>query len=189
MRGIWIACLLTVGAYAAEEAPRVLIEDFHAALIAGMQSTGGFEARLATVAPAVDAAFDVQSIARISLGKSWRAMDAAARADFVALMRELISTTYAGRFSSFDGQRFETEAAQEVRPGRWVVKTRLVRANGEVVTLDYYLRDGRVFNVVANGVSDLSLRRADYAAIVEQSGLEGLIADVRTSIAELRDEG
>ena len=59
-----------------------------------------------------------------------------------------------------------------------MVKTQLVRANGERVNLDYYFNAGSVFNVVADGVSDLSLRRADYNSIIKQEGYDALIRDI-----------
>lgn len=76
-----------------------------------------------------------------------------------------------------------------MRPGRWIVKTHLITSDGATVTLDYYLRNELVFNIVADGVSDLSLRRADYAAVIERDGLEGLAGDIRRSIDEYRSNG
>jgi len=100
----------------------------------------------------------------------------------------LIAATYADRFDSFDGQRFERLESLAGRRG-WVVKTQLVRANGERVNLDYYFNAGSVFNVVADGVSDLSLRRADYNSIIKQEGYDALIRDIRENIAEMSGDG
>jgi phospholipid transport system substrate-binding protein len=66
------------------------------------------------------------------------------------------------------------------------VKTHLVKKDGGIVRLDYYFRDGLIFNVVADGVSDLSLRRADYASIIGSEGLGGLRRSIRDSIEEYR---
>ena len=65
----------------------------------------------------------------------------------IEILSTLIVATYADRFDSFSGQRFVTDAVQPARSGV-VVQTRLVRSNGESVTLDYFMRDGKVFNVV-----------------------------------------
>ena len=70
-----------------------------------------------------------------------------------------------------------------------MVKTLLNRASGEPVNLDYYFRGARVFNVVADGVSDLSLRRADYAGIIREEGIEGLVIHIEASIAEMGGAG
>jgi phospholipid transport system substrate-binding protein len=70
-----------------------------------------------------------------------------------------------------------------------VVRTELERSNGERVSLDYYFRGGQVFNVVADGVSDLSLRRADYNGVIKSQGYERLLSHIRENIAELRVTG
>jgi phospholipid transport system substrate-binding protein len=69
-----------------------------------------------------------------------------------------------------------------------VVRTRLLRPPDAPVTLDYFLRDGRIFDVVADGVSDLSLRRADYASIIQSRGYPALLEDLDASIVKLRSD-
>lgn len=186
MRNLCIGVALTTSVAAFASSPRELVDDFHDTLLAVMQSGADFEARYGKIEPSVDRLFDLTSISRISLGRDWRNLDVATQQMFIDLLREFIIATYADRFASFNGQRFETVDDKEARPGRWVVRTHLVKSDGDIVTLDYYLREGLVFNVVADGVSDLSLRRADYAAIIERSGLEGLVSDIRQRIDEVR---
>ena len=167
------------------EAERV-VSEFHDLLISSMKSEGSFNERYTVLDEAVGKAFDVATITRISLGKSWRDQSAEEQHAFSTLLRELIVTTYASRFSSFNDQRFETTETTEVRDDRWVVKTHLVKSDGGVVRLDYYFRNNLIFDVVADGVSDLSLRRADYASIIAWGGLDGLRHSIQDSIEEYR---
>ena len=176
-----------------EEAPAIdaatvngRIDAFHALLIDVMQ-TARYADRLAALEPAVPGFFDIATVSRITLGRTWRDLDAARKQEFRELLEALIAATYADRFDSFDGQRFERLESLAGRRG-WVVKTQLVRANGERVNLDYYFNAGSVFNVVADGVSDLSLRRADYNSIIKQDGYDALIRDIKENIAEMSDE-
>ena len=64
------------------------------------------------------------------------------------------------------------------------IKLFLADSSAHPDNLDYYFRGDRVFNVVADGVSDLSLRRADYNSIVKEEGYDRLLAHIRDSIAE-----
>ena len=164
------------------EDPSPSIEAFHAALLDAMRSDETFDARFALLAPVVGELFDVPTIARISLGRTWKSLDEPARAEFVDLLAELIAATYTDRFDSYSGQTFHLLSAEPARRG-WVVKTELEKSDGERVSLDYYFRGRQVFNVVADGVSDLSLRRADYSSIVKEEGYEQLLAHIRDSIA------
>lgn len=157
-------------------------DEFHDTLIEVLQ-VGEYAARYALLEPAVERLFDLGTIARISLGRTWRTLTAEQQAAFVELLRVSVVATYASRFDEFNDQRFERVETVATRQG-WVVKTQLVRRNAERVNLDYYYRDARVFNVVADGVSDLSLRRADYNSIIKQEGYVALVQYVEAKIQE-----
>ena len=158
------------------------VDRFHGVLLEAMR-TNAFAARMALLEPAVKNFFDVATIARISVGASWRSLPDAQRTAFTEFLQRLIVATYAYRFDSYGGQRFERVDAVAAAGGL-VVKSQLVRANGEAVNLDYYFRGGKVFNVVADGVSDLSLRRADYASIIRKKGFVALVEHIKANIAE-----
>jgi len=170
-----------------EDANRATIEGFHKTLIAVMQSDADFESRYATLLPAVSSAFDLDTVSRMSLGSPWRKLDDESRTEFRALMEQLIVSTYAERFDSYNDQHFEITLVSEPRPGRWLVRTLLHRKNDKPVSLDYYFKGVQVFNVVADGVSDLAVRRADYTAVVNEDGYAGLADSVREKIVGLRD--
>ncbi|MXX30269.1 MAG: hypothetical protein F4Z45_11430 [Gammaproteobacteria bacterium] len=175
----------TAPGWAAADDVAASVERFHAVLIEAMQ-TEGFGQRKTLLDPAVAEFFDLGTVARISLGPTWRSLAEERRAAFVALIQRLIIATYADRFDSYSGQSFVQGETVAASTGQ-VVKTVLNRTNDEPVNLDYYFRSGKAFNVVADGVSDLSLRRADYAGIIRAAGYDGLVADIEASIAEFGD--
>ncbi len=190
---LWLVSMVPAGGALAADtvdpgaaAPQVAnarVDGFHALLIEVMQ-TQRFAERAAALEPNVAGFFDIDTISRIVLGRTWRELDDARKLEFRELLEALIVATYADRFDSYDGQRFERLESLPARRG-WVVKTQLVRANGERVNLDYYFNGDDVFNVVADGVSDLSLRRADYNSIIKQEGYDALIRHMRENIVEL----
>jgi len=182
-RGLLVWLVLTPVCWSEEAGPAAQVTAFHGELLRAMQSGSDFAGRVDALAGPVAEFFDIETISRISLGRTWKALDAESRAEFFELLERLIVATYAERFDTFNGQVFHTLSAQVASRG-WVVKTELERSNGERVTLDYYFRDNGVFNVVADGVSDLSLRRADYNSIVKAEGYPALLAYLRRNIAE-----
>ncbi|MCZ6618936.1 MAG: ABC transporter substrate-binding protein [Gammaproteobacteria bacterium] len=164
--------------------PRQKIEEFHEQLLTVMRMSGGFEVRRAALSPLVHDLFDVATISRISLGRSWKTLDERAKRTFIELLESLIVATYASRFDQYSGQTFRSISTERT-PRGWVVKTELLLSDGEQVRLDYYLREGHVYNIVAEGVSDLSLRRADYNSIIKLEGYDALIAHISKNIEEL----
>ena len=67
-----------------------------------------------------------------------------------------------------------------------------LHTDSEKVDLDYQLVDlggqWKIFDVVANGVSDLSLKRATYSATFESSGVTGVIEEIRQTIKDNQDK-
>ncbi len=169
-----------------------VVESFHAALKAALAQTD-FEARRALLAPAITHAFDIETIARISVGSQWGDLTAEQQAQLVHELSELIIATYAARFEGDNGQSFKTLEARELKPGRILVRTMLMLKNRDDVSLDYLLRiadDGRpvIYNVTADGVSDLSLRRAEYTAIIKRDGFDALLEALRQNARDFAAE-
>ena len=109
----------------------------------------------------------------------------------MALMEKLISTTYASRFNKFDNQTFAFVSSSPIASNRTRVKS-ILNTKSEIVNLDYQLlfsqETWRIYDVVANGVSDLSLKRSNYAALFANGGLDAVTADITASINKNQEE-
>ena len=57
------------------------------------------------------------------------------------------------------------------------------------VPLEYLLQEGpdgwRIINIVADGVSDLALKRAEYQRVFSSGGIEALIAELEEQTRRL----
>lgn len=185
-----LLCLCMVAPVAAAT-PRERVEAFNEALLGAMRAgeAAGFSGRRALLEPILRDTFDLPFIARLALGGHARELDAAALQDFVDRFSEMVVATYASRFDGYSGQRIDVTEVRELRAERQLVRTELVDPDGDRVNLDYVLhqRDGawRVVNVVANGVSDLSVRRAEYGAIISREGYAVLLSRLDDQIALL----
>ena len=67
-----------------------------------------------------------------------------------------------------------------------IIKTSINKRNDQLATLNYYFRGDQVFNVVANGISDLSLRRAEYGSIIKERGYDQLVKEIKNKTNEIR---
>jgi phospholipid transport system substrate-binding protein len=141
----------------------------------------------------VNASFDFPTIARVVLGRVWGTLTDGERERFLAVFSELSVVTYAARFDSHTDERFVTLGSAPGRAeGEALVRTALQRpASGKPpVSLHYLLRRGpdgvwRVVNVVADGVSDLSLKRTEYAGILRGGNIASLIERLEAQIRDL----
>lgn len=172
--------------------PTAVVDGLHASLLAVMRQADelGFEGRCAVLAPTVEGAYDLPALARAALGRHWRGLDPAQRERFLEAFTQFSIATYASRFDAYSGERFETLSEQPLDGGQALVRTRLLTGGGESVALDYVLlqRDGTwgIVNVIADGVSELATRRAEYSSLMRDSGFEALVGAIE---ARTRDYG
>lgn len=169
-----------------------VVEEFHAALIHVMKAaeTMPFAERREHLKPFVAAKFDSTFMTRVASGSYWRTFSDDQKLELTGAFREMTLANYASRFHGYSGQKFETLSAKEVRGGRLFVRTRLVKADGEAVRIDYLMRDRgagwKILDIFLDGkFSELALRRSEFSPIVRDKGYEGLLGVIKTRVAEL----
>ena len=184
------ALLLLAAAEAAP--PRAVIERFYAALLQSMQNaeTLGFSGRYENLAPVLKDSFDLPFMVRVSVGQYWSGLDAGQQEKLADAFERFTVATYAGRFDGYSGERFEVVGEEPGPRDSMVVKTRLVKADGEPIVLDYLLRGGatgwRIVDVYLTGrYSELAVRRAEYTSVLGRKGFDALLAAIEERIAAL----
>lgn len=187
-----LAALMPAPVLSAESAPSATVEVLHSTLIEVMQNADalGFEGRREKLAPVITRSFDLATICRIILGRQWDELSPEDHAQMIDTFTRLTIATYAARFDGYSGESFRTVEQNSMNRGRVMVRTELVRPQNEPVHLDYVLQDGeggwRIVNVVAEGVSDLSLKRADYGSVIKRDGFPTLVQRLENQIRDLQ---
>jgi phospholipid transport system substrate-binding protein len=177
------------------QGPEQVVNYLQESLIKSMREGGklGYRGRFDLLAKAVDQTHDLDFIARTTLGANWTQLSAEQQRAFTDVFRKLSIGTYAGWFKSHEGERFEFIEHQDMPRDQVMVRTRFVQSGGEPpVRFDYVLRqtkDGwRIVNVLADGVSDLALKRVEYRAILQRDGFQGLIDMLKEKIAQTEQD-
>ena len=91
-----------------------------------------------------------------------------------------ISAIYADRFDSCAGQKLEVTGEQPSCVGV-MVRSQIIRANGEPVRVDYMMRQSGDAWLIADiyldgAISEVATRRSEFAAILKNEGIDGLVA-------------
>lgn len=171
-----------------DNTPVEQVENLHEFLIELMKANTTYEIRAQKIPEQVGSLFDVHTISRIALGPYWKKMTDVEQLQIENLMQDLIVSNYAGRFKRYKKEAFVTQSEQPLSRNRHLVKTTLKTKTGEIVTLDYHFtsRNGewKIYDVVANGVSDLALKRTFYGESYKKSGLVGVINDIQRQISK-----
>lgn len=183
MPAILIACTVAVVPAAAQDAARVPVQTLSDGLIAIMKGGKklGLSGRVQQITPVIDRSFDLALMTRLAVGAPWTSASPADRAGLLAAFRRLTINEYARNFSSWSGEQFTIDPKVDARAGDKLVRTTLTAPKGEPVTLAYRLRqsdgDWRIIDVYyQNSISQLAMRRADFASMLAKGGPKALIA-------------
>ena len=147
--------------------------------------------RYKTLEPLIVATHDLPYIAEFALRRQWPQIAEADRARFVAAFQRLSVMTYAARFANVGPNTFRPIAlGSAAEAGRAQVTTAIARAGQPDVSFEYLLQQGgggwRIVNIVADGVSDLALKRAEYQRILANGTLDTLIKEIEAQTERLR---
>jgi phospholipid transport system substrate-binding protein len=158
------------------------VQCLYDALLGAMKSgrTLGQSRRFAQLEPVIRKTFDVPSMARLSVGPSWATLTEAQRQQVTESFGRYISAIYADRFDSYSGQRLQVTGEQPATAGV-MVRSQIVKANGELVKVDYLMRRNGdtwlISDIYLDGaISEVATRRSEFAAILKSEGIDGLIA-------------
>jgi phospholipid transport system substrate-binding protein len=128
--------------------------------------------------PAITAAFDIPTMARLAVGPAWTSFSAAQQAAIQEGFAQFIVADYASQISNYSGESFvvEPQTSSASRGGGEIVKTKLLQPGGRTVNINYLVRGERVIDVYLNGtISDLATRRDEFSSIIASGGADALI--------------
>jgi phospholipid transport system substrate-binding protein len=174
----------------------VVVSQLQDGLIGLMQSTDASDARVDALERLLADTHDFPYIARVVLGRHWRALGPEGQAAFVERFRDLSVASYAARFRAYNGERFSTPedhpASSAAESAETSVESTLTAADGSTHTFEYLLRldagRWRIVNIVVDGVSDLALKRGEYGRLMDEGGFSALMADLDRQIQRLREQ-
>ncbi len=167
---------------------RQLVEKFEQELIDVMK-TGeklGFQGRYNKLKDPVSNSHDLPKIARIVVGKEWEKLTETQQQKLVDAFSELSIASYAHNFKDYSGESYSFDNEEQTTRGGVVVHTHLTIPDDKPVKFDYMLKEKgdswRIINIIANGVSDLALKRSEYTTILQREGFDALIAKINEKI-------
>jgi phospholipid transport system substrate-binding protein len=176
---------------AAGDEPALVIDRLHRVLLEVMKNaeTLGYAGRYQKVLPAVTASYDTAFMARKSVGRHWDELSDDQKRKWLDLFLRLTASTYAGRFTGWSGQSFETLGTEDAAAETRIVRTVLRNPEDEDVELNYRMRrtenGWRIIDVYLDGtVSELALRRSEYSSVLKKDGFDSLVSSVDRKISD-----
>ncbi len=128
--------------------------------------------------PYVDYKFSALKV----LGKHYKKVPREKVPEYIRVFRSYLITTYALAMAYYDGQEVEFQPVREVTDERTVTVRAIVKEPGRPnINLAFKLRknkktnEWKAYDMVAEGISLLSSKQSEFAAILRKDGLQAVI--------------
>ena len=185
-----LSSLSATSAFSQEESAtaRQIIDKFQTELIHVMKDGKklGYAGRYEKLEPAVVNSHDLPKIARIVVGKEGEKLTEEQQKKLADVFTRISVASYAHNFKDFSGEEFIIDSEEETKNGGVVIHSHLTIPDDKPVKFDYMLKEKgaswRIINIIANGVSDLALKRSEYTAILQRDGFDALISQINEKI-------
>lgn len=164
------------------------IETFYAALVDTMKqgSQLGLQGRYRQLTGITRETFDLPAMTQLSVGPAWQMLSEMDRKAITDAFERMTIANYAKNFSSFSGEKFTVDPMVKMRNADKIVESKL-ESGTTTVPFNYrmHMTDGKwkVVDIYLNGyVSQLALRRSDFASTVASSGASGLVKKINEMV-------
>jgi phospholipid transport system substrate-binding protein len=133
---------------------------------------------------------DVPLISRLVLGRHWRQLTEAQRAGYEQLFDAVVMRNLARRLDQYANgaegpldQHFRILASEPAGKDDVLVRTNVVTQQGDDLNVDWRLRLRAdrpvIIDLIVQGASLLVSQRSEFAAVIERSSMDGLLAELR----------
>lgn len=133
--------------------------------------------------------FDVNFLARLSLGRHAREMKREQLREYMKLFPDYIVNKFSKRIGDYTNQQVRILDTAPAGTRDLFVRTELVRPGADPIAADWRVRrkkNGfRIVDVKVEGISMAITQRDEFSSLIEQSGIDGLLAELRKGAAEV----
>jgi phospholipid transport system substrate-binding protein len=140
---------------------------------------------------------DVGLLGRLVLGRYWQQLDDQQKDRYQTLFRDVVMGNFASKLNQYamdaQGPLEERSMITSSAPaGKQdvLVRSRVRPLSGNTLAVDWRLRAGEhgpvIIDVTIEGVSLLVSQRSEFAAVIERSNMEGLLAELEARASSTR---
>jgi phospholipid transport system substrate-binding protein len=143
----------------------------------------------------LDEGTDLSLLGRLVLGRYWRQANARQRTEYLRLFRHYMLQTFVQRLRQYagadlgqPGARFQIIASRPVGERDVLVQSRVAPPTSQPLRVDWRLRERPgepvIIDLIVEGISLLVTQRSEFAAVLERSGVDGLLTELRARVAQ-----
>jgi phospholipid transport system substrate-binding protein len=128
--------------------------------------------------------FDFPAMTALATGQSWSKANAEQKKRLTEEFKTLLVRTYASALSAYSTQKFDFRPLRAKPTDTDVtVNVRVIQPGAQPVPIDYSMEKTaagwKVYDVMVGGVSLVANYRTEFASMVREGGIEGLIKNLQ----------
>jgi phospholipid transport system substrate-binding protein len=133
--------------------------------------------------------FALDLIGRFAMGRYWRTATPVQRSDYSTLFSVYILKTYSKRLGGYAGETLSVTGTREAGKQDVLVQTKISRPSGPPLEAGWRVRDIKgtlkIVDIMVEGISMALTQRQEFAAVISQRGVNGLIVALRARADEM----
>lgn len=133
--------------------------------------------------------FALKLLGRFALGRHWRRATPEQRNDYAVLFSNYILKTYSKRLGGYAGETLAVTGTRDAGKQDVLVLTRISRPSGSPLEAGWRVRtiNGtmKIIDIMVEGISMALTQRQEFAAVISQRGVDGLIIALRARADEM----
>ncbi len=149
----------------------------------------GYSGRYGLLEPVMRKHFFFLYMVRKSSGTYWKNMDIKQQQQLLEKYITWSVGTYAQRFKTYKGQQFVVVSSGAVRGKYMMVISHIIKTDQETREFKYVLiesdGDWLIVDIQIQGISQLSLTRAQFKSVLKSQGIDGLLKILDEKINKL----
>ncbi len=170
------------GAAAAADAKN-FVDTVGQKVLAIVNGAGGESARRQQLQQMFRANVDMDWMGQFVLGHSWNEASQTQRDHYLEAYRKYLLARYTTRFADYTGAKYDITGVKEEANGQYTVSMQIKTPDGDQNTqAGYRLRpEGgsfKIIDIIVEGISQITTQRSEFASVIQQKGIDGLIAAI-----------
>jgi len=113
--------------------------------------------------------FDMKTIARFAMGRYWAIATEAEKKTYTRLFKKMVIDVYSNRFADYKDQKFEIVGHKPAGRKDFVVNS-FIKGDSRPVNVDWRVRNGKVIDVMVEGVSMSVTQRSEFGSVIQRGG-------------------
>lgn len=133
--------------------------------------------------------FALDLIGRFAMGRHWRRATPVQRSDYTSLFSVYILKTYSKRLGGYAGETLAVTGTRPAGKRDVLVQTKISRPSGPPLVAGWRVRTingaPKIVDIMVEGISMALTQRQEFASVISQRGVDGLIIALRARADEL----